>query len=155
MDYTQQTSFSGNFTKALDVCTATLTTLGFRIVSQEQYSRCFEGPGMQSTKQNPILGASTIRLSWKEQKLVLDAELKGLERMRQFLLFFPPGLALFFVMLFGILFHTRGFGFVVLLSIAPLLPWLVLSPLLIKMTKTRTLQALDTLLNNIAAVGGR
>jgi hypothetical protein len=144
----------------------TLTNNGFAIVNRNEDSADLTGPGLNSTKQNPLLGASRIRLKLQGQQLRLDAELGGVDSMRRFLLRFPLilglGLGLLFAVIGGLTFGRQfgiGFGMpwapgwtwlLVAFGAAmlPISPWLFLSPLISNMIQKRTENALVTLVQN-------
>ena len=144
----------------------TLTNNGFTIVNRDEKSADLTGPGLNSTRQNPLLGASRIHIELQGQKLCLDAELGGVDSMRRFLMRFPfilgLGLGLFFGVGGGIAFGRQfGVGFGVpwaqgwtwlLVAIGgamlPVTPWLFLSPMMSNLVRTRTQNALATLVQN-------
>jgi hypothetical protein len=98
--------------------------------------------------------------------LHLHAELGGVETMRRFLMRFPFllgfGLAAFFAIGGGVFFgQLFGVGFGVpwaqggrwvamamIFGILPVAPWVVISPLMVRMIRKRTHQALDVLAHN-------
>lgn len=148
---------------------AILTTNGFAVSEKNSLAIEFRGPGMNSTRQNPILGATRIRISTDTDRLVLDAELGGVERMKRFLTVFPASMAVGFAIFFGIgmgiwsgqIFGV-GFGVpflqgwhwtlaIVPIAVLPLCPWLILSPMMTRALAAKTSRALDTLLTNIEA----
>jgi hypothetical protein len=154
----------------LQTAIATLTNNGFAIVNREKNSANLTGPGLHSTKQNPLLGASAIHLELHGQQLRLDAELGGVDSMQRFLMRFPfmlgLGLGLFFGVVGGVVFCRQfgvGFGvpwaqgltwmlLAVGVAMLPVSPWLFLSPMMSKMTRTRTQNALTTFVNNAVQI---
>lgn len=169
MDYTQSVPFPGDIEKAFDYASVVLGTNGFR-TTQRQYGVVeFAGPGMYSTRQNPILGATQIRLRAAGDFLELEAVLGGVRAMQRFLTVFPLAMAAGFLLLFGLVMGFAfgqvfgvGFGvpfargwhwlaFAAPLAVLPLAPWLFLSPVLTRKIRSRTVAALDTLLANIQA----
>ena len=143
-----------------------LTSVGFSVVKQDERRVELRGPGLRSTKQNPLLGATKIELRSTNRSVQMDAELGGVQTMQKFLTWFPPLLGLTLAVLFtlggGITFgQAFGIGFgvpwapgwkwiVVSFGFAflPILPWLVLSPLMIRMIRKRTILALEKLLQS-------
>lgn len=136
-----------------------LTTSGFAIVDRRENRVDLEGPGLHSSRQNPILGASRIQLRIVDQQMSLEAELGGVESMRRFLMIFPfalgLGLGLAFAFLGAIgwmppLGVGLGVDWVLRIGMGmlPVLPWLVISPLLANAIKSRTERALDVLVRN-------
>ena len=73
--------------------------------------------------------------------------------MIRFMLSTIVGLAVLFLVLFGILFHEKGLALVLAVSLGPLLPWPILLPVMAKTMKSRTVRALDSLLESMALVG--
>ncbi|MFO0939889.1 MAG: hypothetical protein U0930_03905 [Pirellulales bacterium] len=151
---------------SLQVALAILANHGFKIVSHDSRSARLSGPGLNSTKQNPLLGATSIQLVLEDHRLKLIAELGGVDSMRRFLMSFPFLLGLGLGLLFGVgggLLFGRNFGvgfgvpwaqgwnwmlFTLALSVLPVAPWLFLSPMIAGSIRNRTQQALSTLANN-------
>jgi hypothetical protein len=143
-----------------------LTAVGFSVVKQDERRVELRGPGLRSTKQNPLLGATKIELRSTNRAVQMDAELGGVQTMQKFLTWFPALLGLTLAVVFsavgGIIFgQVFGIGFgipvapgwkwiVVSFGVAflPILPWLVLSPLMIHMIRKRTILALKKLLQS-------
>ncbi|MFN9639114.1 MAG: hypothetical protein ACK56W_03690 [Pirellula sp.] len=152
--------------ETLQAALAILTNNGFTIVNRNERTASLIGPGLNSTKQNALLGASKICLKLEGNQLGLEAELGGVESMQRFLNRFPLLLGL----VLGILFCLIGgfvigqqfgvgfgapwaqgwkwmlvtFGF----SMLPVTPWIFLSPWIGKMLRTRTQLALNALVTN-------
>lgn len=151
---------------ALHAALAILANQGFKIVNHDSRSARLSGPGLNSTRQNPLLGATSIQLVVDEDRLRLDAELGGVDSMHRFLMRFPFLLGIGLGLLFGVgggLLFGRNFGvgfgvpwaqgwawmlFALTLSFLPVAPWLFLSPMIAGSVRTRTQQALSTLANN-------
>lgn len=98
----------------LQAALVALTNNGFAIVKRDGKSVDLTGPGLNSTRQNPLLGASRIHLELHGHELSLEAELGGVETMRRFLMRFPfmLGLGLYFGVVGGIAFGRQfGVGF--------------------------------------------
>jgi hypothetical protein len=150
----------------LQAALITLTNNGFAILKRDENSAVLKGPGMNSTSQNPLLGASQIHLKLQGQQLSLDAELGGVDSMRKFLMRFPFILGLSLGMLFGVVggfaFGRQfgvGFGvpwaqgwswmlFAIGGAMLPVTPWLFLSPMMSNTIRARTQSALETLVQN-------
>jgi hypothetical protein len=158
MDYASTVPFDGNTAKAFDLASTALTSLGFRIVTRDDASLDLAGPGMNSTRQSPLLGASRIRVTRGPRELALGADLGGVQWMTRFATFFPVGLSLClgvgFLVLFGLLFGPGAWILVVgpVTGVNALL-WLVLGPVLGRRLRARTCQGIDALLNNMAVAG--
>lgn len=150
------------FANALQV----LEAVGFRILSCDKRQAELQGPGLNSTKQNPLLGATSIHLRCTENRILLDANLGGVATMERFLKWFPLGLGLLLGTLFafvGGFGFGRGFGIpfgvpwaqglnwivvAYLFALLPISPWIFISPWMIRMIRNRTKSALETLLHN-------
>jgi len=82
-------------------------------------------------------------------KITLKAEFGGVKKLMKFLVFFIGGMMIFFLVLFGIMFHVQQKPMNVFLILGPLLPWPILIPVMAIVFKKRALRALDTLMRNI------
>jgi hypothetical protein len=143
-----------------------LETVGFKILSCDKQHAELQGPGLNSTKQNPLLGATAIQLRCTNNTIKLDATLGGVATMERFLKWFPLGLGMALGTLFafvggigfgralGVPFGVpwaQGLNWIVVayaLALLPISPWLFISPWLIGMIRKRTMEALNTLLHN-------
>src|SRR3954452_23972968 len=94
MDYSSKVPFPGQFRDALTLAIGALTTLGFRVATRGENSIEFTGPGLSSTRQNALLGATRIRLEAAGGQLAVRADLGGVRWLRRFVLLFPPMLCL-------------------------------------------------------------
>lgn len=151
---------------ALQAALIPLINNGFAIVNRDENSANLSGPGLNSTRQNPLLGASKIQLKLQGQQLHLDAELGGVDSMQRFLMRFPFILGLSLGLLFGVvsgftLGGVFGVGFgvpwaqgwtwlLVTIGVAmlPVSPWFFLSPFMSNMIRARTQNALVALVQN-------
>jgi hypothetical protein len=158
MQYTASLPFDGNVSQAFGLAEAALSGLGFRITQRTAAELELTGPGMNSNRQSPLVGASRIHLRGGHRELVLEAELGGVQRMQRFVMLFPIGLVSFLgVVLTVVFWATQGPG----LWLAPVAAatggnaalWLLLGPLMARSIRSRTCRALDALLANMVAVG--
>jgi hypothetical protein len=166
--YSKSIPFSGDIDAAFAAAANVLGANGF-VLHEKGLSRVeFDGPGMRSSRQNPLLGASHLRMEARAGTLSLDAELGGVDTMRRFLIYFPLAMAAGFFVLIGLgggfLLEQLGAsnrgepvareGFWLLLTaplaLLPFAPWLILSPLMCRAIRRRTIEALDRLLAHIA-----
>lgn len=159
MSHTATVPFNGDSAKAFDLAIATLTPIGFRLEEKTPSSLRFSGPGMLSSRQSPLLGASSIQLVAGTNELVLTADLAGLRPLSRFIVLFPLTLCLFLLLLavaMSAIFFPERLGLTVVLASLPLgvnaLMWLVLGPVLIRFFTRRTHRALDVFLHNLAVV---
>jgi Flp pilus assembly protein TadB len=147
MFYETSIPYSKDPQDALLLARSVLTQTGFRIESLD--NRCLEanGPGLRSSHQNPLRGASHVRILIYDETIHLAAELDGVVWMRNFLYLFPPALGVFLMLVFvltGLSLLTSGCALVGALS-----PWLILSPLMARNIRKSTVEALDSLLQNM------
>jgi hypothetical protein len=143
-----------------------LEAVGFKILSCDKQHAELQGPGMSSTKQNPLLGATAIQLRCSRNTIKLDARLGGVATMERFLKWFPLGLGITLGTLFA---FVGGFGFgkafgipfgvpwaqglnwilvAYTLALLPITPWFFISPWMIGIIRQRTTESLKTLLHN-------
>ena len=164
--FTTSGTASGSPKDALQSALTTLTNNGFAITDRDATSATLTGPGLNSTRQNPILGASKVDIRIDDNTLHVNAELGGVDSMQRFLMRFPflfgLGLGLLFGVIGGFVFGQQfdvGFGVPwaqgwqwMLVAIGgamlPVSPWLILSPMMARMIRNRTHHALETLVSN-------
>jgi len=142
-----------------------ITTLmhhGFRLERRTDNEAELTGPGLTSTKQDPLLGASRVRLQSRDCRLRVNAELGGVQTMRRFLIWFPLILGLTLGLVFSVVgglvlgqqdgpapaFPWRWLWFGFGTALLPVSPWLILSPLMIRWIARRTKNAIETLAHN-------
>ena len=141
---------------ALDRAEAALSAAGFRIADRPRDGLVAEGPGLRSTNQNPLLGATRIELTAGGRTLRAAAEMGGVDWMRRFVTWFPQALGLG-IGLIGVAAlwpagNWRATRAVVIASAATTLPWIVIGPLVGRWIRGRSEAAVDALLHN---AGGR
>src|SRR5262245_34476712 len=132
MQYTASRPFRGNPDRALGLAEAALTGIGFRTTKRTPGMLEMTGPGLNSTRQSALVGASRILIRGGTSELAVEADLGGAAFMTRFVMLFPIGLALalgcVFAVLFGFLFPQDPWVFVTI-AIAVggnALVWLVL-----------------------------
>ena len=142
--------FDGDLKSAMAMAKNIFATNGFKLNENDQAALSLIGPGMNSTKQNPIRGISRGELKFTESTLEFSGELGGVEFMKKFLIFFPLALGIGITIVFVILtyFTKQNFpsAFIPLLAIAP---WIFISPIIIKNIQKKTEEAIQTTLCNI------
>jgi len=155
MDYEKTVPFGGNVRKAIEVARNAFIHHNFQIVHDSDLEVELIGPGMLSSRQNPLVGISRIRIRGSSGNLSLEADFEGIRKLTKYLALFIVSMAIFFVLFFGIRFSRQGQPVtkVILISLAPFIPWPVIIPLMAIWMKSRTSKALDTLVNNMAALG--
>ena len=147
-------------TVALDAAVDALAGAGFRLVGRTPSEAELTGPGMTSSRQDPLVGASRISLS-SGGRLEAVAELGGISRMARFLRWFPPALGAALAVVLVAVFAASDLGYDAVIggAVIPLVatsPWIILGPVIARSLRQRTVAALDTLVANAAlGVPGR
>jgi len=155
MDYEKTEPFSGNMEKALEVAKNVFIQHNFQIVRNSNSEVEFTGPSMLSSRQNPLVGISRVCIRGTSGNISVEAEFGGIRMLTKYLVLFIVGMAIFFLVVFGIMFSKQGqpLNKIILLSLAPFIPWPVLIPIMAIWMKSRTSKALDTLVNNMVTLG--
>ncbi len=146
-DHEYEIPFSGDPAAALEVARTGLLGQGFEIVDQSSGELRAIGPGMSSTNQPPLCGASEITFLASTSAIVARARLGGVRKMKMFLWLFPPGLGLVLMVSFAL--FGMPFSWIPLLAVAP---WLVLSPMMSSWIEQRTTKAVDGLVRSMVQV---
>jgi hypothetical protein len=141
--------------RALERATAVLVAVGFRTRERGVGSAVFEGPGMRNNRQNPLLGASRIRLVARGGKLNLEADLGAARKLGLFARIFPPALCLclglVFTLVVGFLQDNTLWMLPVYSTVGGLtLLWLILGPFLARWILSNSRRALDGFLEEVA-----
>jgi hypothetical protein len=148
-DYDRTVSLGGPAARAIDAATAAFNANGFRIRERGESSIEAEGPGINNSRENPILGASLVQLRVFGDSLSLRAELRAIGRLFRFLGLLIAALAVANTTWLLVVYRHRP-GFALLLGLLPFVPWVVLLPLMAAWFRRRTVRALDALLHNIS-----
>lgn len=154
MKYSGSRRLTGAKEAALAAIEAALLPNGFKVLKAGPSGLEFGGPGLRSTKENPLRGASEIQAEVRGGRLHLDAALCGLRFLVIFVCAFPPlligGLALLPVIKAG-----GDFGAFNPQSLFLLAPWVLISPLMVVLIRKRTIGALDDLLDSAVVLAER
>jgi hypothetical protein len=156
MDYERSERLDGEASKAVELARNVFFQHSFRIVSNEPSAVEFCGPGTLWVKgQDPLAGISKVSVEVGRDSISIRADFGGTRKTIKYAAFFLVGLALLFVVFFGILFGLRGepVSKIILFSLVPFAPWPVILPLMAKWMNSRTSCSLDALLHNMVAVG--
>lgn len=171
-NYSNSVECTGDAQQILAAVSTVLITNGFSVVKQEHRQIEFAGPGMNSTKQNPLVGASEVIVHVDQGRLTVVAELGGVAKMQRFLIRFPlllglglglglGTLSLIFIACFQFWGGNPAARFplfwlypalVFTIPVLAVSPWFFLSPWMGAKLQKRTTAALDTLLANISQV---
>lgn len=152
MDYRKTIVFAGKCPGVIETARSVFVNNNFKIESLSDTEIIAEGPGMYGTKQNPLVGATRVHIIVKPGRIDLLAELGGVRRLRNFVFFFPPALALVLSITFLFLPMAPSAALIPWLAVSP---WLFLSPFVARLIKNRAISALDTLLHNMKTGSGR
>jgi hypothetical protein len=156
MEYSKTVPFTGHGARALDVARAVFVGQGFQVVTSSGYELRVTGPGIISTRENPLKGVSEASIIMRPDSIEIKAILGGVKRMKNFLYLFPLGMALFFLIVFGVLaWSLPGLRhpWIFLGPALALSPWVFLAPLMTRSIEKRTKHAVDTLLSNMTMLG--
>lgn len=157
MDYEKAIDFTGNVKKALEVARNVFIQHSFEIVDSSDSAIELTATGIAWTKwQIPLVGISKVRIYGTTRNVSIEAEFGGIRKTTRFTILLILGLAVFFLVTFGILFiaiQGQPADKIILISLAPFVPWPVIIPIMARFMKYRTSQALDALLHNMSVVG--
>ncbi len=154
----------GDGRRVLDALVIALAPVGFRVERRTASEVEFSGMPPLGSHHVPLVGASRIVARAENRRLVLKAELGGVEQIRRFLLLFPLSMGVMLGIVFGGIlplvlrqrFAERGwiflapiFAMVVVLSLIAL----VVSQFATRKFEARTRAALDALTISVASIG--
>jgi VIT1/CCC1 family predicted Fe2+/Mn2+ transporter len=154
----------GDERRVLDALVIALASVGFRVERRAAGEVEFVGLTALGAHHIALVGASRIVARASNRRLVLEAELGGVEQMRRFLTVFPLWLGVMFGTIFGVLlptvfrqkFEERGWILlapVLLMVVVLFLIGLVFGRLAMKKFEARTRAALDALTISVASIG--
>lgn len=162
MEYAASLPFRGDSDKSLDLAVAALTALGFRLDARTSDSARLSGPGMNHSRQSPLVGASLLDLRAERGAMTLTAELGGAERMMWFVRVFPialnAGLGVLLLIVFALTMGQRlPFAMwatpVVGVTLLNGAVWVFLGPWMARKIHQRTCRGLESLLASLVAAG--
>jgi len=142
-EYEYKIPYAGDPAEALDVAKMTLLAQGFEIASLSRGELRAIGPGLNSTNQPALLGASEIMLVADSSTILARAQLGGARRLKLFLYSIPAVLG---VVALALALSRMSW----LILLLPAL-WLVLSPALSSWVESRTKKAVEALVRSTAA----
>ncbi len=154
MHYCTEREFSGQEALAFSSIEATLLPNSFRITRSEVSLVELKGRGMQSTKEDPVRGATVVEVEARGGVLYLNARLGGVLFMVLFVCLFPVfligGLAI------APLFESGG-GVASLNkeALSGMAIWAVVGPLMGFWIRHRTIVSLNDMLENAIVCAGR
>jgi hypothetical protein len=147
--------FSGNAHVALHNALSTLLPLDFKVIGQTENRLTVEGPGYNSSKQNALLGMSSGEFTISHGTISLLARLGGVDRMAHILLFILIGLgsvqALVFIGLWLYIERLHANPFFLVIPALVFLPWVFITPRIIKWTRGNCENALARFVDQLAS----
>jgi hypothetical protein len=128
----------------------TLSAVGFRIVSQQNFSVELKGPGMNSSRENALVGASRVVVRVERGQVTVEAEFAAVRRLIRGVGVLVGGLAIFFLVLFGFIVPVKESDTFVrfVMPILPVALWPIVLPWMGRVFRRRTARALDALLQD-------
>lgn len=157
MGYEKTIPFSGNLEKSLEVARNVFIQHSFEIVNSSNSTLELTGTFTLWTKgMDPLNGISKVSIRGTGSELSVEAEFGGIRKTVKYIAIFILGLAVFFLVTFGILFcviQGQPANKIILICLAPFIPWPVIIPLMARFMKYRISRALDALLHNMSVVG--
>lgn len=138
MKYSAQIDFTSKDNINFSPVESTLLPNGFRLIKKGDTSIEFIGRGMNSTRENPIRGATKITLKAQLGILHLDANLGGVLFMSLFICLFPP------LLILSLSYLNSSDPSV----INHLWVWFIIAPIIAYQLRRRTVKALNTMLAN-------
>ena len=150
MDYSTSAILNVSPDAAIATACSLFMANGFKVEQPSATEIIAIGPGMQSTSENAIFGVTRAEISVSSDRVYIHTELGGVQTMRKFLYIFPPALgASLFLSFFAFM---DGPWYVIFVGFAPIFPWVVISPMMVRWIKKRTTKAVDVLAHNISNV---
>lgn len=160
MDYNRTIAFSGRSEEALNRARDFFTVHNFEIVDQTAKRVLLRSSkfGAMGGTQNPVRMISQVEIEAGLEEITLRADFDGLRRFVLYMSIFIASMAVFFIVLFGLLFALPGkmsWMKVILFSVTPLAPWPVLIPVFYHLIRSRLNDLLDVLMKNIQTAAAR
>lgn len=150
-DYLKKLAFEGDWDTAAQWAVDRLATIGFLYEGRMEDRMRFKGPGMNSTKENPLVAVSELQLHYESGELVLFARMGGLKRLIRIMGVMLLCLCLGLMIVFRILFTDVGGFQPWIFPVLPLAPWIFILPILYVIHSRRAARALDAFLQNVVA----
>jgi hypothetical protein len=150
VDYQNSKHVPGEASTAAKRIVDLLSGQGFRIFTQNRDVVELAGPGMSSSRQNPLVGASKVTIRSLGREVAIEADFGAVRRLIRTLGIVILSLEiLFFGLSVSIIpFEPRVLRYIV--PVLPVAPWLFLLPWMNWLFKRRTARALDALLERVA-----
>lgn len=156
MEYSKTVPFTGRASRALDVARSTFIGQGFQITASSDNELRVTGPGINSTRENPLKGVSEASIIVRNAAIEIKATLGGAQKLKTFVRIFPLAMEIFFLLIFGVLalvLPRFRQWWIFLIPLLALSPWLFLGPVIARSIERKSTQAVDTLLSNMMMMG--
>lgn len=152
MRYETNVPFRGDTEKAMKLAADALTASNLKIESFGANQVRFSGGRLCNNHENPLRGISTGEITIAAGNISFKGELGAVRKFIKFMVLFLAGMAVFLVLLFGVVLRNRVGTHAVYIAPAPFAPWIIILPIIMRKVRGQTRRAIDTLLNNMAQV---
>ena len=150
MEYTKTVSIAGDGRSALEKTVNVFMEHGFQISRISAQRIEAKGDKLLRNNHDPFHGVSRAVFMVSGGMLTVEAEFGGVRRLRNFLFIFPPVLGLMLAVSFSLMGNFAGKPwYMPFLPLAPVAPWVVISPLMASSFRRKVIETLDTLLENL------
>lgn len=150
MQYQKNINFSGSISRAIEFLYGTFKPLGFSICNMSTTSIDVVGSGLKNSKENPLLGFSSILFLFQNSQVIVKAELGGILKLQKALMIFMAVFELLFILGFGYFWWTipslKNKPYLWLCVILPFSPWYLILPLMFRKLEEKTKNSLEALL---------
>ena len=150
--YERSIRHDGDPPAVLDAARDVFVHAGFQLTANAPDYFEVAGPGMHSTKQDPLLGVSWARVMVGGADIQLRAELGNLRKIQYFAIIFPIALVVVLCVALGLT-VPNGEMFVRYAAPAMLLQFFVIGLFMAWWMRRRTERAIDVALNNAVMLG--
>ena len=148
MEYEKSVPVAGDAGRAMETVVAALTLFGFRVAGKREAEVELLGPGMYSSKQNPLVGASRVVVRAESGRLAIHAEFDAVRRLIRTVGLVILGMAVLFLVLFGFVLPVENPIVRFVVPVLPFAGWPFLLPWMRRHFAQRTARALDALAEN-------
>jgi hypothetical protein len=154
-DYTVTREFRHDWNEIERNLIMLLTPVGFTVSASKPGLIELTGPGMNSSRQSPIVGCSKIRVTSDSRVVTLDAELGGARWLGNFVRIFPVVLTGGILAILSVVFWfvlpnaSQVVPILILVLFLDVGVWLFLGPLIARRLVDKSRQAADGLMVNL------
>lgn len=162
MDYENEIEVNADPHVVVENAINALLACGMKLDRRETQEATLSGPGLRSTNQNPILGATTLRFIERDRpnsRIIVHADLGGVRWLGKFMIRFPLLMSLGLLLIHLLLDWVGPWvGRPVIpqavqwsiVGVAALLvvPWLIIQPIAVRKLTAKTEQAIVDLVRS-------